>query len=161
MINFSFNTPDLELALTQIGRRAAKGMTDVMHEQAERIAEKAREYAPVDEHDLEKAIKVDRDYQGINRRLRLFVQVDPNAVKESRGVDVMTYALHVHEFMNIGGGTRPEGYRGGNMLFLGKKSVEKDGGRGIVGGKFLERAFAEHEEETYMRAFRIVQRMLA
>lgn len=105
---------------------------------AEDIAELAREYAPVDEGDLEDAIDVlGEDRGGKNTRTRITIGVD-----ESGGTNkpVEGYYEYMHE----------------GDYKLGKKSKEKAASLGdgsgtngrVVGKKFLERAIDDLESSV-------------
>lgn len=134
----------LQVGLEQIGDRSERMILKALREGANEIRDLAREYAPIDIErpgdpggDLEDAIVVDEDRGGINRRTRVFVHVDPNAY-DNRGVQVAIYGMLMHE------GLAPYG---SGAFELGDRSRRKDGGRGMVGGKFLERAAAEKYDE--------------
>lgn len=124
----------LVVRLNQTGERALRGVSAKIREGAKKIQYRAVEYAPVDEGDLESAIKVMTDRGGINSRLQATVYVDGDE-EASNGKKVGDYALAVHE------GVAPFGSGGWGRL--GKRSKIKDGNRGVVGGKFLERAAEE------------------
>lgn len=97
------------------------------------IANEARMRAPVDTHDLEKAIKADQDTEvaGMNRRKTIRVYVDLDALDLEENHKGFDYATQMHE----------------GTYQLGPKSQLKDSltDRG-VGPKYLERAFEENIE---------------
>lgn len=128
----------LRALLTQGGARVTKGVFEQMRKEAESIKNLAQKYAPVDHGNLEDAIKVHvvgggRNARGQFQRKAFEVFLDMNA-KGYKGEPISTYAYRMHELL------LPYGAGGFN---LGKKSRDKDGGQGIVGGRFLERATAE------------------
>lgn len=100
---------------------------------------RAREMAPVDVGNLEKSIKYAyRGTQGAGGRFvkgggSYEVFIDGSMpVPERDGKTVGDYAWEMHEHLAPFGAYK-----------LGPKSLQKDDGRGIVGGKFLERAGEE------------------
>jgi len=138
--------------IKQIGDRATKGISDVMRDEAENIRDLARSNAPVDEGNLEAAIKTDFDYQGINRRLRASIYIDmemPEA--QGNGRTVGRYAEIMHELLAPYGSGR---------FNLGKKSEDKRAAGHDVGGKFLERAAEARVEPMLTRVMNIVRRSL-
>lgn len=140
-------TQALMAMLEQVGERAVRGVSDEIKKGAEEIAELAIKYAPVDEGNLEDAIKVEFDRYGINRRIRATVYVDLD-VRGADGVPVGRYAMAMHE------GLAPYGSGAFN---LGAKSRAKDGGTGRVGGKYLERAINELSPEIFARVQRKIK----
>jgi hypothetical protein len=140
-------TDNLGVLLQQVGEKAVRGIYAQMKVEAEKLAEKARENAPVDHGDLEKAIKVreaggGRNDRGQFARKSIEVYVDETLPahdsngRERPGKTVGDYAWEMHEHLTPAG-----------PLQLGPKSQEKDGGSGKVGGKYLERASDEIEKE--------------
>lgn len=132
-----YGVAELALNLRQLSEKTSKALFEGMLEMGEEIAERARDYAPVDEGDLESAIQTDvtnRDGSGrfIKREVSVFINT---SLPVSTGGTVGNYAMFIHEHL--------EPYGTGLAGYLGKRSVAKDGGRGIVGGKFLERAVLE------------------
>lgn len=127
---FSIDRQLLEVKLRQLGERSHREILAVMRDEADKIAENAREFAPRDEKYLERAIEVVEDRDGINGRTQVYVQVNPDATDE-RGVNVFEYARMVNELLEP---------FGSGAWKLGEESRAKDAGRGIVGGKFIERA---------------------
>jgi len=129
---------ELRALLTQGGERVTKGIVEQMHKEAKAIQKLAQQYAPLDHGNLEKAIKIaalggGRDGRGRFQRKSFEVFLDMNA-RGYKGEAISTYAYRMHELL------LPYGAGGFN---LGKKSRDKDAGRGIVGGRFLERAVDE------------------
>lgn len=126
---------ELIAQLSQIGKKADRGVADELRRGAEEIAQLAREQAPVDEGNLEDAIKAEEDRSGINGRIQTYVYVDSNHPAED-GKTVGDYAEFMHE-----GSYQP-----------GPLSVAKARGNGrIVGRKFLERAVDELKPEIVKR----------
>jgi hypothetical protein len=146
----------LMFLLKQGGSKAMKGALDQMRVEAKEMAELAREMAPVDEGDLEKAIKVretggGRGSSGQFRRKELVIEVDGDMPagtnKEGQTVTVGDYAYEIHEHM------APAGTR----YNLGPKSRAKQASqRTVVGGKYLERALVEKEKGLVNRVVEAV-----
>jgi hypothetical protein len=135
--------------IDQRGERAVKGVSEIMLAESEKIAQMAQEFAPVDEHDLERAIMVEKDRTGTNRRLMTAVFVDESAVTEKGDALVGEYALMMEE------GLAPYGSGAFN---LGEKSKEKARGGYKVGGKFMARAFEEGKKRLMKRVRDFVKR---
>lgn len=97
------------------------------------VANEARMRAPVDTHDLEKAIKANQDAEisGMNRRKTISVYVDLDALDLEGKHEGFDYATEMHE----------------GVYKLGPKSQLKDSmtDRG-VGPKYLERALEDNIE---------------
>lgn len=101
-----------------------------MERGAEDVQELARKMSPVDMGNLEKAIKIASDTEGINRRKRFEIYIDEDMPAEGRkvGIKVGKYSVYMHE----------------SIYNLGKKSKAKESAVGVkVGRKFLERAGEE------------------
>lgn len=124
----------LMAVLERAGNDAANGAEAELKRGALEIQKLAIAYAPVDEHNLENAIKVDldeRDSKGRFKKERhYYVYVDENA-PGTGGKPVGEYATIMHEELTP---------YGSGFYQLGEGSRNKGG---AVGGKFLERAFAE------------------
>lgn len=133
--NFGMDRQLLNVTLEQLGEYSQRQILQVMRDEAREIADKAKENAPVDEGFLEDAIQVIEDRDGINGRTRISVQVDPDAM-DDRGQSIFEYAVLVNALLAPFG----SGYWN-----LGKKSQAKDAGRGVVGGKFIERAVVSRQ----------------
>lgn len=138
------------MILTQIGERALRGISTVMEEEGNEIQALARSYAPVDEGDLESAIKIEKDRGGENGRTRIFVYVDMDAPAD-HGKVVGDYAMLMHE------GLAPYG---SGFYKLGKLSIEKLMAGNKVGGKFMERAAIDRLPILISRVNAIVKRAL-
>lgn len=135
----------LLLNLRQIGEHAVKGVSDEIRRGAYEIRDLAREYAPVDEGNLEEALSIEINRDDINGRLQAFVYIDVgHAARKSVTGDVGGYAMRMHE----------------GFYKLGPKSRAKDGGRRRVGRKFLQRAADELSEEIMARVQAKVARYL-
>jgi hypothetical protein len=127
---------ELKLNLERLAETTGNQLFMAMLEEAEKIRDLAREFAPVDEYNLVNAIQTDvesRDSSGRFKRKEVTVFVDMNMVNDD-GTYVGDYAMLIHEYL--------QPYGSGD-LNLGKKSQLKDAGRRVVGGKFLERAILE------------------
>lgn len=97
------------------------------------VANEAKMRAPVDTHDLEKAIKADQDpiTTGMNRRKTIRVYVDLDALELNEKHDGFDYATWAHE----------------STYNLGPKSEAKKAATGKnVGPKYLEGALEEKIE---------------
>jgi hypothetical protein len=139
---------NLVAELRQVTQKAVRGVSDVIREEGEIIAELARDYAPVDQGNLESAIKVREERTGYNRRYEVDVYIDPdvpapeldakgNIVKGTEGKTVGDYAMEMHEGdYNLGIGSRQKADA------LGVK----------VGPKFLERAVDERRPIAIRKA---------
>lgn len=124
--------------LYQTGDRVTRGVVGRMRVEAEAIEKLAREYAPIDHGNLEQAIKIEtlgggRDSRGRFVRKAFEVFIDMSATGH-HGEPISKYAYEMHELL------LPYGAGGFN---LGPLSRQKDGDRGVVGGRFLERAVDE------------------
>ncbi len=124
--------------LYQTGQRVTRGVVGKMRSEAEAIQKLAQQYAPVDHGNLGEAIEIrtlggGRDELGRFMRKSFEVFINMNA-SGHRGEPISQYAYEMHELL------LPYGAGGFN---LGKLSQQKDAGRGIVGGRFLERAVDE------------------
>lgn len=127
---------ELIAILEQTGEKAKRGVLAQMRKEAKEIQRLAREYAPIDEGNLEESITVEdveeeRDERGRFTKKSVAVFIDFLAAGSNGALAVGEYAYVMHELL------LPYGAGGYN---LGKNSVAKDGGRGVVGGRFLERA---------------------
>lgn len=132
----------LESLTEDYGDRARRAL----EKGAKDVQELAQRQAPVDEGNLEAAIKLDHDYQGVNRRKRFFVYIDDGMpVPGSPGKTVGDYSILMHENL------APYGTFG-----LGPRSQEKQAANPdvTVGGKFLERAGEELADEIRERVIK-------
>lgn len=145
LVSVGMSAADLEISIKQTGQKVLKHGIDAMRDEANKMADLAREYAPHDEGRLEEAIKVEEirgeSTKGRFARKELVVYVDGD-MQGSGNMKVGEYAYLMHEGL---------GPYGDYTYNLGKGSAEKDGGRGIVGGKFLERAAEERKPSLIKR----------
>jgi hypothetical protein len=130
---------ELFTRLEQTGEKSQKGVFEKMKRRALKMQTLAKEYAPIDKGNLEDAIILEeegggRDFRGAFVRKSLILLVDGSHPTDD-GRTVGDYAYEMHEYLTPYGDYK-----------LGKKSKAKDGGRGVVGGKFLERAIDEVSE---------------
>lgn len=146
---------ELAFLLRQSGARAVKGAFQQMKKEGEAIARRARENAPVDEGDLEKAIRSrvvggGRDEEtGQFKRKEIVIEVDGDATT-SDGKSVGSYAYIMHEEL------KPYGF---GRFNLGPKSRAKQENNPSfkVGGMYLERAIAEIEKGMMNRIIEAVR----
>lgn len=137
--------------LEQLGERSNRAILQVMREEAEKLADTAKDFAPVDDGHLVDSIEVVEDREGINRRTRISVQMNPDAVDE-RGHSVAEYGMLIHELLAP---------FGSGFWNLGKDSRAKDGGRGIVGGKFITRAVIARQAVIGRRINEIARKLFS
>lgn len=140
----------LSAMLLQIGDRAVRGVSNVMVSEGKKIQELAVSNAPVDEGNLEEAIKIEIDRGGINGRTRVSIFVDED-MDAGHGKTVGDYAARMHE------GLAPYGSGAYN---LGEKSRQKANSGHNVGGKYMERAIDEREDELMRKVYDIVRKSL-
>lgn len=142
-----FGDGELKLNLKQLAQTTGSALFEAMFEEAEEIKDLAKAFAPVDDYELVNAIETDieaRDASGRFKKKEVTVFVDLNRQNDD-GTYVGEYAMLMHEYLAP--------YGSGDFK-LGPKSLKKDGGRRVVGGKFLERAILE-------RALPMMQRLEA
>lgn len=137
-------------SIEQVGARAERSVLQVMRTEAEEIARLASDFAPRDDSELDHSIKVGEDRGGINGRTRVFIYIDPEAT-DNKGASIVEYGLIMHE------GLAPFGSGAYN---LGEGSVVKDGGSGVVGGKFLERAYRKRRGEIGKKALAAARKVI-
>lgn len=119
---------DTIIQLRNVGDRVSANARKVMHRAADKIVERARLMAPVDEGNLEQAIQKDVTYEGRNKRLA----IDIVLLDTVNGVDVSAYGREMHE-----------GY-----YKLGPLSEEKQNRTGVpVGREFITRAVKEQQDK--------------
>lgn len=138
----SMNRKGLEISIKQTGERVTRGVATVMSEEGKKIAELARDYAPVDKGNLEDAIQVEETNTGLNGRREVTVFVD-ESVAAGGDKAVGDYALLMHEALYPYGSAGPDDKR----FQLGPKSQAKRAGGKKVGGKFLTRALSDRRAE--------------
>ncbi len=124
----AFNIAALEVAIRQTGTKSIKRGLNVMREEGDEIVKLARENAPEDEGDLERAIERDpNEERDENRRAVVSIWVNPEAPGHG-GLKVGDYGYLMHEGLApYGDGTYNPGE---GTLAKGPQA----------GGKFLERA---------------------
>lgn len=134
---------EVDTMLARIDMTTKKRVTEKMYVRAVKIKELAIRFAPIDEGNLEKAIKVRpdtpgrvRDEAGRFARQEIEVYIDMNMPIPGRsGKTVGDYAYEMHEHLTPAGPKK-----------LGPLSEEKNQGSGQVGGAFLTRAMEEAGE---------------
>lgn len=134
--------------LERVGARTSEAERRLMEKSTEEIARIARDYAPVDEGNLESAIKTKRiTGAGINNRTIHAVFVDKEELGEGYTMYGHRYDVMMHE--------DPAGNSG-----KGPKSQAKAKKLGVlVGPKFLERALEETRESIETAARAIAKRL--
>ena len=119
---------DVILELRNTGKLVRENARKTMHRGADKIVERARLMAPVDEGNLEDAIQKDVKYEGKFGRLA----IDIVLLDHVNGVDVSAYGREMHE----------------GVYNLGPKSEEKQKTTGVqVGREFITRAYKEQAEK--------------
>jgi hypothetical protein len=116
---------NIRARLTQTGGRIVKSINDQLEREAKGIQELARDYVPIDEGNMEAAIKIESK----NRRQLWAVYVDKNMPDDTGKYTVGDYLNFLHEGI-------PD-------YSLGPKSLAKAAQGKAVGRKFLERAYRE------------------
>lgn len=135
-----------QVMLAELGVTARRRVTAKLHQKALQIQNLAKQMAPIDDGNLEKAIKVFpestpatrvRNALGQFARVDIYVYVDMD-MPADEGKKVGDYAYIMHEHLTPFGAYN-----------LGPKSAAKQAGQSVmVGGKYLERAYAQLAEET-------------
>lgn len=151
------NVDSITMAITQIGDRAIRGISDVMKEEGEKIRDLARDNAPVDEGDLERAIKMEVDRSGAHGRTQVYVYVDESVTGDD-GKPVEQYAKLMHEGLAPYG----SGLYGDvdNPKYPDTKSKKKKAMGFDVGGKFLTRALADRYDIMMEKVRAVARRIL-
>jgi hypothetical protein len=134
-LSWNFSAEALAIALTRVGESAVVETLAAARSEMEEVRQLAVDFAPEDEGKLEAGIKLrevgGRDALGRFARRRVEVYVDESMPGSGGARNLGQYAYLMHEGL---------GPYGEGLYRLGKGSVAKDAGRGVVGGKFLERA---------------------
>lgn len=145
------------MLLHQVGDRATRGISDVMREEGEIIRDLARDNAPVDDYDLERAITMDVDRSGVHGRTQVYIYVDED-VEGADGKAVREYATLMHEGLAPYG----SGFAGDvwNPNYPESKSKLKAAAGYAVGGKFLTRALKERYAIMMRKVKVIAERVL-
>lgn len=151
---------ELIYLLRQKGKKAVKGAFTQMRQEAKDIRDLAREMAPVDEGDLERAIVTREvgggrdEFSGQFVRKEIVIEVDgevnAGTNREGKQSKVGDYAYIMHEHLAPFGSFK-----------LGKRSRAKQAASNVlVGGKYLERAVAEREKGLINRIIDKVEEAL-
>lgn len=127
----------LKVALDNLASTASSTTFSVMLAGAKAIQKKARMYAPVDKHNLEKSIQIERVESETTGRKAINVGVDESMVVPHRpSKTVGDYAKRMHE----------------GSYNLGEKSLKKQKRLGVVvGRKYLQRAMKEEKAAIQTR----------
>lgn len=137
------NTEKVVVELQSIGERVVDNARKMMHASSKRIVDRAKLMAPVDDHNLEQSIHVER---ATGERGRLMLTITAGGVVN--GVNVDDYATLIHE--NYESMTPGEGT-------LQKRAANS----GIyVGGKFLTRAAEDEESKLATRMIAAIRRIV-
>ena len=152
----------LKRKLENFAEKSSEGVREVMRRYANKIGERARDYAPVDEHNLENSIcypAIDKRCEkrdGINNRTTFSVFVDKDMLAlnpnkpSTAGKLVGDYAFIIHE------GYNPET---GKPFEWGEKTQAKSQDKGVhCGEKYLERAVDDFRDECKEAAENILKR---
>lgn len=135
-------------SLRRTGDRVYKAQLPYLRRMAEKIRERASEYAPVDEYNLESAIVVSEDKElGGRHRVVLYIGVDPDLLGQGYQKYGFRYDEYVHEMMDSPSGS--------GTVRRGPKTIAKGP---QAGGKYLERAFKDFEDEIRREMAEIARR---
>lgn len=149
MIKVTANMGAIAARIQQVTERSTRGVLDVMREERDNAMDLVRDFVPVDEGNLEDAIRKGETPSGPHGRHEVDVYIDMNhpaphfnadgsITKGTEGKVTGDYALQIHEDMS---------YQ------LGPKSQEKNTRLGGgVGPKFMDRALDEIEGRLLARA---------
>lgn len=148
-VKVKFDLGALKAALENAGEKAHRHATAALEESAHIIAETAQLYAPYKTGALERAIRVDKPRQQRGADGRFGSVTVPVYVDGDDGVDNYAGIMH-EELQPFGDGD----------LELGKGSQAKDGGAGVVGGKFFERAIEENADEVRLTVLNELRKVL-
>ncbi len=144
---------ELIVEIRQTGERARKNAARRMGQEAERIQQLARDYAPVDSEGIEESIRVEKEGgERIGERVSFTVFVDGDHIAPD-GTPVGEYAFMQHE-----GLVRAKGGGWTYNWHPGPKTRQKMAELGVFcGPKFLERAADEREQEIAESVFNAVR----
>jgi hypothetical protein len=150
-----YGCDELAALMKQLAGRVPKQGRKVLERGAEKIVKEAQLNAPVDKHNLEDAIHMEKRYEGRGR-----MAVDIVVGGTVRGVDVDRYAMLVHEnyeaMLRV---VRKDGTAGGpGPGTLAKRAANP--GR-YVGEKFLERAVDDTMPKIQTQMAAAIMRELA
>ena len=128
--------------LQRTEKRTHKRLLRHMRNSAKDIRDLAREYAPVDEGNLEEAIEVMESFEGFLGRYRAvtYVGVNPDKLGEGYQKYGFRYDIRTHE----------------GSYNLGPRSQAKAASGKKVGPKYLTRAWQKLEPEITVKAQAIV-----
>lgn len=142
-LKIKLNTQHLEVSILQIGEKALANGARSLRRIAERVERLAKEYAPLDDGDLQNAIET---LKGKDEHMRVtyIVRVNPDVVASMDGEGnakkhVADYALLMER------GMRPQG-SGYNP---GPGTLQKRDAGMDAGGKFMARAFKKGVETAH------------
>ena len=142
-LKIQFDVRELEADLRQRGDRTMANGARSLRRISERMRNLAIEYAPRDDGDIEKAIKINDEIRDSRRRLTFQVYVDPNAEttpKERADGSIPLDPKTVSEYaLLMEQGLAPYGSGRYDL----DKSEEKAKQGYDVGGKFMTRAYRE------------------
>ena len=150
--------------LRTIAEKVPDTARKTMHRTAAKIVETAKAYAPEDEGNLVRGIKIIKDYAGMNGRLQIDVGIEmpPDAFSAS-GTPLTSeqfdrYATLVHEnYESILRDPRADGSPGGPS----KRTLQKMASNpNKVGSGFLSRAAREHEHKLPEEIFEAVTKVI-
>lgn len=132
-------------------RRARRG--------AKQITQRAKHYAPVDSEDLENAIALTEDKRGtFRRRIEWLIGVNRNSFKRKHleGYEILMHENYPATYTR---NTKASERKNERLRSRLQGRVTLDRGR-IVGGKYLERALIDFEEEIAKDIERIMREMV-
>lgn len=143
---------DTMFALKRTGDRVYKGQLEYLDRVSERILKRAKEYAPVDEGNLEDALVKERIVDpSNNRRVTIFIGVDPSELGKGFTKYGHRYDEYVHEHLAPFG----TGSLNGATFSAGAGTLAKGP---KAGGLFLQRAFEDFEDEIIETMAKIARR---
>lgn len=124
--------------IEQVGERAVKGISTVLHDFGEIILHEAKLNAPRDTGDLESSLHAEAMRNGINGRLWIKITIFP---------DVADYAWLMEEFLT------PHGSGG----YSARPGTRAKGPQ--AGGKYIERAVEKYRSALIRRANEVAKRV--
>lgn len=133
--------------LRRTGDHTNANALSAMKDGVSKITERAKQYAPVDSGDLEDAIKAVPTREGtFRRRYEWDIGVDKNATKTRTHME--DYHVEMHENYPAEYSKKSKKSSDKNDALKGQLSgkITLDRGK-IVGGKYLERALKDYEDE--------------
>jgi hypothetical protein len=149
---------ELRVELRQLAVRVPDGARKVMHRSAEIIVEEAKLNAPRDWGNLEDAIRIIKDYTGVNGRLQIDIGIVPTGSEMGENGPISVdrfniYAALVHENYE----THVAYVKGPGKGTLAKMAANP--GRKIGSG-FLSRAAAEEEPRLARKTIAAIDRTI-